>query len=301
PTHRAGLAGRRRNVLQQPGREIIMTDPLVTTEWLAAHLSDPGVRVVDGSWHMAAAERDARAEFEAAHIPGAVFFDIDEVADRTTDLPHMLPSPAEFAAAVGALGIGNEHRVVVYDTHGVMSAARVWWTFRAFGHDTVAVLDGGVKKWLAEGRPVERGSAAPEPRTFTARPRPELVRDLRAMLDNVQTGREPVLDARSAGRFAGIEPEPREGLRGGHIPGSLNVPVGTLSRPDGTFRPVEELRAAFSGAGLEPDRPVVTSCGSGVTASVLALGLHRIGRADAAVYDGSWSEWGARDDTPIER
>lgn len=277
-----------------------MMDPLVTTEWLTAHLADPDVRVVDASWHMPAAQRDPRVEFEAAHIPGAVFFDIDAVADRTTDLPHMLPSADELAAAVGALGIGNEHRVVVYDTRGVMSAARVWWTFRAFGHDAVVVLDGGFKKWLAEGRAVESGRAAPEPRKFAARARPELVRDLRAMLDNLETGGAQVLDARSAGRFAGTEPEPRAGLRAGHIPGSLNLPVDALSRPDGTLRPVEELRTAFAAAGLDPERPVVTSCGSGVTASVLALGMYRIGRTDVAVYDGSWSEWGARPDTPIE-
>jgi thiosulfate/3-mercaptopyruvate sulfurtransferase len=275
-------------------------DPLVTTDWLAKHLTDPDVRVVDGTWHMPQTGRDARAEFEAVHIPGAVFFDIDAIADRTTTLPHMLPSAEDFGAAVGALGMGNGHRVVVYDVRGVVSAARVWWTFRTFGHDAVAVLDGGLKKWRAEGRPVESGGTAPARRAFTARPRPELVRDIEAMRANVAGRTAQVLDARSAGRFAGTEPEPRAGLRGGHIPGSLNLPYETLYRGDGTLKPPDELRAAITAAGIDLARPVVTSCGSGVTASVLALALYVVGRQDVAVYDGSWSEWGARVDTPVE-
>jgi thiosulfate/3-mercaptopyruvate sulfurtransferase len=275
-------------------------DPLVTTDWLAKHLTDPDVRVVDGTWHMPQAGRDARAEFEAAHIPGAVFFDIDAIADRTTTLPHMLPSAEAFGAAVGALGIGNGQRVVVYDVRGVVSAARVWWTFRAFGHDAVAVLDGGLRTWRAEGRPVQSGSAAPAHRAFTARLRPELVRDVEAMRANVVSRAAQVLDARSAGRFAGTEPEPRAGLRGGHIPGSLNLPYETLYRADGTLKAPDELRGAITAAGVDLGRPVVTSCGSGVTASVLALALYLVGRPDAAVYDGSWSEWGSRSDTPVE-
>jgi len=275
-------------------------DPLVTTDWLAKHLTDPDVRVVDGTWHMPQAKRDPRAEFEAVHIPGAVFFDIDAIADRTTTLPHMLPSPEAFGAAVGALGIGNGQRVVVYDVRGVVSAARVWWTFRAFGHDAVAVLDGGLRKWRAEGRPVQSGSAAPAHRAFAARLRPELVRDIEAMRANLLSRAAQVLDARSAGRFAGTEPEPRAGLRGGHIPGSLNLPYETLYRADGTLKAPDELRRAITAAGVDVSRPVVTSCGSGVTASVLALALYLVGRPDAAVYDGSWSEWGSRADTPVE-
>jgi thiosulfate/3-mercaptopyruvate sulfurtransferase len=275
-------------------------DPLVTTDWLAKHLADPDLRVVDGTWHMPQTGRNARAEFEAAHIPGAVFFDIDAIADRTTSLPHMLPTAEDFGAAVGALGIGNSHRVVVYDVRGVVSAARVWWTFRTFGHEAVSVLDGGLRKWQTEGRPVEHGGSAPARRAFTARLHPELVRDLEAMRANLAGGTTQVLDARSAGRFAGTEPEPRAGLRGGHIPGSLNLPYETLYRADGTLKPPDELRAALTAAGVDLDRPVVTSCGSGVTASVLALALYLVGRRDVAVYDGSWSEWGARADTPVE-
>ena len=275
-------------------------DALVTTDWLARELGRPDLRVVDGSWHMPQLKRDARAEFVAAHLPDAVFFDIDAIADHATSLPHMLPRPQAFADAVGALGIGDGDRVVVYDSRGVVSAARVWWTFRAFGHDGVAVLDGGLPKWNAEGRPLDTGTPAPAPRVFRARSRQALVRDLDAVRANLKTQREQVLDARSAGRFHGTEPEPRAGLRPGHIPGSLNLPYDALYRPDGTLLPPDELRRAFTASGLDPAKPVVTSCGSGVTAAVLALALHRLGRDDVAVYDGSWSEWGARDDTPVD-
>jgi thiosulfate/3-mercaptopyruvate sulfurtransferase len=274
-------------------------ETVVTTDWLAKHLGDSDLRILDGSWHMAHLKRDPRAEFAEAHVPGAVFFDVDAIADHSTTLPHMLPAPEAFAAAVGALGVGSGDRVVVYDVRGVVSAARVWWTFRAFGHDAVAVLDGGLKKWRAEGRPVERGTPAPAARAFTARRRPELVRDLEAMRANLASRGAQVLDARSAGRFAGTEPEPRAGLRGGHIPGSLNLPYETLYRPDGTLRSPDELSGAVRAAGVDLGRPIVTTCGSGVTASVLALALYLIGRQDVAVYDGSWSEWGGRADTPV--
>ncbi len=272
---------------------------LVTTEWLAAHLRDDDVRVVDGTWHMPQLQRDPRAEFAQAHIPGAVFFDIDAIADHSTSLPHMLPRAEDFARAAGALGIGDGDRVIVYDVRGVVSAARVWWTFRAFGHDDVAVLDGGLRKWRAEGRPVESGTPSRAPRRFTPRPRPELVRDLAQVRANLAAPREQVLDARSAGRFAGTEAEPRAGLRGGHIPGSRNLPYDRLYRPDGTLLPPEGLKAALDTAGVDFGRPVTTTCGSGVTASVLALALHLLGHRAVAVYDGSWTEWGGRDDTPI--
>ena len=276
-----------------------MVGPLVTTDWLAAHLGEPDLRVVDGSWHLPRLERDARKEWAEAHIPGALFFDIDEIADKRTSLPHMLPRPEEFGRAVGALGIGDGDRVVVYNTRAAVSAARVWWTFRVFGHEPVAVLDGGLPKWRAEGRPVESGVVSPAPRRFTPRLRAELVRDLAAIRANLASRREQVLDARSRGRFLGREPEPRPGLRGGHIPGSRNLPYDTLYRPDETLHSTNELRRALERAGIDLARPVVTTCGSGVTASVLALALHLVGCPDTAVYDGSWSEWGGREDTPV--
>ena len=275
--------------------------PLVTPEWLAQNLGRRDVRVVDGSWHMPQLKRDARAEFAEAHVPGAVFFDIDAIADPRTSLPHMLPRASEFAGKVGQLGIGDRDRVIVYDSRGVASAARVWWTFRAFGHDAVAVLDGGLPRWRAEGRPVESGTPAPKPRRFTARLRKGLVRDLAAVRQNLTTRRAQVLDARSRGRFSGTEPEPRAGLRSGHIPGSLNLPYDELYEKDCRLLPPDALRQRFMAAGLDLDKPVVTSCGSGVTASVLALGLFAAGRPDVPVYDGSWTEWGGRDDTPVEK
>jgi thiosulfate/3-mercaptopyruvate sulfurtransferase len=245
-------------------------------------------------------KRDPRQEFEEAHIPGAAFFDIDGIADRASSLPHMLPRAAQFARQVGALGISNADLVVVYDARGVVSAARVWWTFRAFGHDRVAVLDGGLRKWRAEGRPVESGAASPARRRFTARRRLALVRDLGQMRRNMQSRREQTLDARSRGRFDGTEPEPRAGLRGGHIPGSLNLPYDMLYRPDATLLSPAGLRRAFVAAGVDLGKSVAATCGSGITAAVLALGLHLTGHKKVAVYDGSWTEWAGRSDTAVE-
>jgi thiosulfate/3-mercaptopyruvate sulfurtransferase len=275
-------------------------DALVSTDWLARRLDDAEVRIVDGSWHMPDLNRDPRAEFDERHIPGTVFFDIDAIADAGSPLPHMLPDAETFARRVRDLGLGNA-RIVVYDTTAVGSAARVWWTFRAFGHDRVAVLDGGLPKWLAEGRPLEAGAPAPQARPYTPRFDTRLVRNLEAVRANIESGREQVLDARSAGRFTGSEPEPRPGLRSGHIPGSRNLPYLDLYDPTTrTMKSAGELRALFEAAGIDIEGPVVTSCGSGVTACNLALALYLLGNREVAVYDGSWTEWGGRPDTPVE-
>jgi thiosulfate/3-mercaptopyruvate sulfurtransferase len=256
---------------------------------------------VDATWYLPHLGRDARAEYRRTHVPGAVFFDIDEIKDVTSPLPHMLPGPAAFARAVGELGLGDGDRVVVYGARGFIASARVWWTFRVFGHDTVAVLDGGFPAWRAEGRPLESVSPSPAPRRFTARFRPELVRELDAMRANVAAGRDQVVDARSHGRFAGTEPEPRPGLRSGHIPGSVSLPYDRIvRREDGALLPPAALREVFEKSGLDLARPIVTTCGSGVSAAVLSLGLHVAGRRDVPVYDGSWTEWGGRADTPVE-
>lgn len=278
-------------------------DPVVSTEWLGAHLGEPNLRVLDARFYLPTLRRDGRAEHAESHLPGAVYFDVDEVADRTSSLPHMLPAPEAFARAVSALGVGDGDRIVAYGARNMGASARVWWMFRVFGHDRVAILDGGIGKWKAEGRPLEGGvSPAPQSRGFSARFRPELVSGLDQMRTNVESRRLQVIDARSAGRFVGTEPEPRPGLRGGHIPGSVNLPYDRLFAPeDNSLLPVPALRQAFEAAGLDLARPVVASCGSGVSACVLALGLYLLGRPDVAVYDGSWTEWGGREDTPVER
>ena len=276
-------------------------DALVSTDWLARHLAAPDVRVVDGTYIIPPTTRDAHEEFLERHIPGAVFFDIDDIADSDSELPHMLPAPEKFSSKVRKLGLGDGNRIVVYDTHGMVSAARAWWMFRVFGHQDVAVLDGGLPKWLKEGRPVEDGPPRPRERHFTARVDRTLVRDLDQVRGNLAARREQVIDARSAGRFKGVDAEPRAGLRGGHMPGALNVPYTNLLDPASkTFLPAEKLSEAFRSAGVDLKKPVATSCGSGVTACVLALGLYLLGRDDVAVYDGSWTEWGGRADTPVE-
>jgi thiosulfate/3-mercaptopyruvate sulfurtransferase len=277
--------------------------PVVSTDDLAARLGDPRLRVLDASWYLPSANRDPRREFRDGHVPGAVFFDLDEASDHSTPLPHMLPGADDFARSVGGLGVGDEHEVVIYDGSGTnLGAARAWWMFRTFGHDAVAVLDGGLRKWTAERRPLERGdAAAPEPARFTARLHADRVRDLDAVREIAHGGGAQVVDMRPAGRFAGRDPEPRAGLRGGHVPGSANVPFTELVRADGTVLPPDELRARLDAAGVRLDRPIVATCGSGTSACALLLNLERLGVRDAALYDGSWAEWGARDDTPVER
>ncbi|MDJ0607853.1 MAG: 3-mercaptopyruvate sulfurtransferase [Kiloniellales bacterium] len=276
-------------------------DALVSTDWLASHLDAPDVRVVDASYYLPHEGLDARQEFALHHIPGAVFFDIDEIADSGTDLPHMVPPPEKFSSRVRKLGLGDGVRIVVYDQRGMWSAPRVWWTFRYFGHHDIAVLDGGLVKWLAEGRPVEDGPARPSERHFTPRVDSFLLRDRDQMMANLKSRREQVLDARSTGRFEGSAAELWPGRRGGHIPGSLNLPFDRLlDRESQTLRPAAELRTEIEAAGVDMTKPVVTTCGSGVTAAILALGLHVAGHRDVALYDGSWAEWGLPGDTPVE-
>lgn len=276
-------------------------EALVSTEALAGQLSAPDLRVVDATWFMKMQGRDARQEYQAEHIPGAVFFDIDEIADTGNPLPHMLPPPEKFSSKVRRLGLGNGNRIVVYDNNGGAASARVWWMFRLFGHKDVSVLDGGFAKWKVEGRPVEDLPPMPRERHFMSRINTFLVRDAEQLKANIASGREQVIDARSPGRFAGTDPEPWPVAKSGHIPGSVNVPYLDLLNGDKTFRNGPELAARFAQAGIDLGKPVVTSCGSGVTACIVALALHLIGHDQVAVYDGSWAEWGSRDDTPVEQ
>ena len=278
--------------------------PTVSTDWLADNLDRADVKVLDGSFYLPAENRNAQEEFLAAHIPGAHYFDIDAVSDHDSDLPHMFPSEAVFNEAVGAMGIANSDTVVTYDGGKLTGACRVWWMFRAFGHGNVAVLDGGMGKWRTEQRRLESGAAAAvQSSNYAADFHPELVRDVDDILRLTGEGGlgedEQIIDARAAGRFAGTAPEPREGMRSGHMPGAYNVPYDQLLRDDGTLKASDELKALFLGAGADLSEPVVTSCGSGVSAAVLLLALDVLGHQQTALYDGSWSEWGSRQDTPI--
>ncbi len=279
-----------------------MTDDpktLVSTEWLAKHLKDPDLRILDGSMYMPADDRDCKAEYNAAHIPGARFFDIDEISDARSDLPHMAPPVEKFMSRMRAMGVGDGHQVVVYDSAGLFSSARVWWLFKLMGQENVAVLDGGLPKWLAEGRETEDMAPIPRDRHMMVRLKNQLVRDVTQVAHASKLGSPQIVDARSAPRFRGEAPEPREGLRSGHIPKSRNVPYDALLNDNNTLKSPDETRQIFEAAGVDLDKPVITSCGSGVTAAILSLALERMGHSDWSLYDGSWAEWGKFPTVPV--
>ena len=272
---------------------------LVSTEWLAAHIKDPDLRILDGSWYLPAQNRDAKAEYDANHIPGARFFDIDEIADHRSDLPHMAPPIEKFMSRMRAMGVGDGHQIVVYDGAGLTSAARVWWLFRLMGQENIAVLDGGLPKWKVEGRELEDLPPVVRDRHMTVRRLNHLVRDVTQVSAAAKLSDHEIIDARSAARFTGVEQEPREGLRSGHIPGSRNVPFGLLLTSNGTMKSPEDCRAVFEAAGVDLSKPAITSCGSGVTAAILSLAFERMGKKDHSLYDGSWVEWGAFPTLPV--
>ena len=277
-----------------------MSNDIVSTEWLEAHLGSPDIAVIDASWHLPTAGRDAKKEFAEVHIPGAQFFDIDELSDTASALPHMLPSPEKFSSRMRRMGIGDGKRVIAYDATGLFSAARAWWMFKVFGHDDVAVLDGGLKKWLAENRPTEDGPALPrQERHFTARFKGSMVKDMKEVAAALKSGTAQLADARSGTRFRGEEVEPRAHVRAGHMPGARNVHYARLLNADGTLKSAADIEAAFRAAGVDLSKPVITSCGSGVTAAILTLGLTLTGARDHALYDGSWTEWGGTPDKPV--
>lgn len=289
--------------MTSPQSAAFTDDPrtLVSTDWLAAHLRDPDLRVLDASWFMPNSGRDARAEYEASHIPGARFFDIDEISDQRSELPHMAPPVEKFISRMRAMGVGDGHQVVVYDSTGIFSAPRVWWTFRLMGKLDVAVLDGGLPKWRAEGREIEDMPPIVRDRHITVSRQAGLVKDVTQVAHASKLGLSEIVDARSAPRFRGEVEEPRPGLRSGHIPGSKSVPFDTLLNADGTMKDPSALKAVFDAAGVDLAKPVITSCGSGVTAAVLALALERIGHRNWALYDGSWAEWGMYDDLKVAK
>ncbi|MDD1519978.1 MULTISPECIES: 3-mercaptopyruvate sulfurtransferase [Bradyrhizobium] len=269
------------------------TDPLVSTEWLATHIGDANVKILDASFKLPGVLPLPKDDYLAAHLPGAVFFDVDAVSDHSNPLPHMFPSAEQFGRDVGNLGIGNSDTVVLYDAGGWVAAPRAWWMFLSYGHGNVRILNGGLKKWRTEGRATESGEVEPKPATFKARYDANRVRSMQQLIANVESRKEQVIDARAADRFEGRAPEPRPGIRSGHIPGARNVPYNLLfDAATGEMKPLEDLRAAFTNAGVKLDAPIVTSCGSGVSAGVLTLALYRLGITDTALYDGSWSEWG---------
>jgi len=272
---------------------------LVSTDWLAAHMRDPDLRILDGSYYLPDAGRDAKAEYEKAHIPGARFFDIDDVADSRSDLPHMAPPVEKFMSRMRAMGVGDGHQVVVYDGAGLFSAARVWWLFKLMGHSDVAVLDGGFPKWVAEGRAVEDMAPLIRDRHMTVRRQAHLVRDVTQVSAASKLRDHEIIDARSAGRFRGEDPEPRPGMRAGHIPGSKNVHYASLLNDDQTMKSPQDTRAIFEAAGVDLSKPAITTCGSGVTAAILSLAMARMGKDDFSLYDGSWSEWGMFPTVPV--
>lgn len=274
--------------------------PLVTTEWLSEHLHDADLRVLDASWYLPGDARDPRAEYLTKHIPGAAFFDIDAVSDKGSDLPHMLPSAGAFEEAVQLLGISSTDLVIIYDAKGIYSAPRVWWTFKAMGHENCAVLDGGLPKWCRENRPTTSSAPSHPPGIFRAAPAPALARGSKALMENITTRKEQVLDARSPGRFAGLEQEPRAGVKPGHIPGSFNTYYAELVDEDGTLRSRQELNAYFKERAIDLASPIATTCGSGITAAIVYLAAHVAGASKLALYDGSWTEWGSLADAPID-